>query len=248
MRIVVWNIRQPRDRDRNQKAVVGLRPDVAVIAERRRDIEAPAGCSVWVGADANRNKGLAVLSFGGYRVTLHPAYDPAITWAAPILVTGPHHFFLLAIWNMRPYQYIWDALAKYRRLLTAGPAVVAGDFNVTSRSMFRMGDGTPAPWREEVTQHKDFEFYLQDLRLVSAYHKYFREIPGEESHSTLYFTYKQNLIYHMDFCFIPESWSRRLKSVRVGTYDEWVAPDNRFSDHVPLTVEISMGQAACLNT
>ena len=174
-----------------RKRYPDCRPDIAVIAERRRDIEANAGCSVWVGADANTTKGLGVLSFGDYRVALHRAYDPTITWAAPILVTGPHQFFLLAIWNMRPYQYVWDALAKYRRLLTAGPAVVAVTCNVSSRSMFRMRDGTPAPWREEGTRHNDFDFYLQDLRLVSAYHKYFREIPGSEGQSTLFISHTQ---------------------------------------------------------
>ena len=219
-----------------------MRPDIAVVAERRRDIEAPAGCSVWVGEEANKNKGLAVLSFGDYRVTRHPAYDPAIRWAAPILVTGPQRFFLLAIWTKRPYQqHLWAALARYRRLLTAGPAVVAGDFNVTSRSMFRMRDGTPAPWHD-FTRQMDAEFFLQDLRLLSAYHKYFGEAPGGEMQNTLYFQYKENkrLIYHMDFCFIPESWSARLKSVAVGTYAKWVAPDSRFSDHVPLIVDISL--------
>jgi hypothetical protein len=46
-------------------------------------------------------------------------------------------------------------------------------------------------------------------------------------------------IHHMDFCFIPDSRSGRLKSVRIGTYGRWVASHARYSDHAPLTVDIS---------
>jgi len=249
MRIVAWNICQPRDRERNQAALSRLRPDIAVIAERRRDLEAPAGCSVWVGEDSNKNKGLAVLSFGDYRATLHPAYDPAIRWAAPVLVTAPHSFFLLAIWTMKPYRRsLQDALDRYHELLTDGPAVVAGDLNASSASMFRMRGGARCAAYGDSNRQRDANLYLGDLPLISAYHKFFKEAPGAERQATLHHLFKenkrsifsQNKIYHYDFCFISESWSGSLESVRVGKYKEWVARGSRFSDHVPLTVDLSL--------
>lgn len=103
-------------------------------------MEATEGCFVWVGS--GRTKGLAIFSYGDYRVTLNRSFDPEIRWAAPVSVTGPTNFFLVAIWNMRPYKDVDSALAKYRRLLNRGSAVVAGDFNGPP-DFRRRGD---APW------------------------------------------------------------------------------------------------------
>ena len=39
--------------------------------------------------------------------------------------------------------------------------------------------------------------------------------------------------FHIDYCFLPESWSSRISSVDVGTYADW-----QTSDHRPLTVDL----------
>jgi exodeoxyribonuclease III len=228
MRIVVWNAHQALYR--KQYALNRLRPDIAVIPECADDIEAPEGCFVWVGK--NHSKGLGVLSYGEYRLT-RLAYDPRVKWAIPISVTGPHVFFLLALWNMPPYDQDVKAIDRYHRMLVSRPAVVAGDFNVNPNIQRQSG----AEWEWiDSTRQRDPRFFLEDTPSVSAYHKYTHEAPGAETRATHYWLYKRQgrIRYHFDYCFIPESW--RLGSVRVGTFDAWVR--TRLSDHVPLIVDV----------
>lgn len=72
-------------------------------------------------------------------------------------MTGPATFFLLAVWNMRPYKDVDSALARYRRLLNTGSAVVAGDFN-TPPDFRRRGDA-PLEWADPARQ-RDANFFL----------------------------------------------------------------------------------------
>jgi endonuclease/exonuclease/phosphatase family metal-dependent hydrolase len=41
--------------------------------------------------------------------------------------------------------------------------------------------------------------------------------------------------YHIDYCFVPESWTKSISAVELGGFDDWV----HLSDHVPLIVEVS---------
>ena len=41
---------------------------------------------------------------------------------------------------------------------------------------------------------------------------------------------------HLDYCFIPKSWTEHLTKVEVGTYDEW----HSFSDHASLIVDLAL--------
>jgi len=225
MRIVVWNAHQALDR--KQDALNWLRPDIAVIPECANDIEAPEGCFQWVGN--NHSKGLGVLSYGDYRLRALES-DPDVKWAIPISVTGPHAFFLLALWNMPPYKHVEEAVENYHRLLVTRPAVVAGDFNRVPDLQRQSG----AAWEWGDPIPKDSKLFLGDTASVSAYHKYKDEAPGEETESTHYWLYRRRKRFHFDFCFIPESW--RLNSVDVGNFHSWV--HTRLSDHVPLTVDV----------
>jgi exodeoxyribonuclease III len=225
VRIVVWNARMGLLR--KKAALSELRPDLAVIPECAMDIGAPAGHWIWVGL--NRRQGLGVLSYGDYRVSLDGSYDPKLTWAAPIAVTGPHTFFLLAIWAPRPYREpVHIALETYRDQLSAGPAVVAGDFNQNS--------SWDRPNR--VHNHGRNVELMRTLGLVSAYHHHFKVIHGEELDSTHYWRYetRSDSIFHIDYCFVPKAWLKRVKLVELGTVSDWI--DSRLSDHVPLVVDI----------
>ena len=217
---------------RKQSALAQLVPDIAIIPECGNALDFPVGCSTWVGSLPN--KGLAVVSYGDYRVTLSRTHDPDITEAAPVRVRGPHSFFVLGLWARRhprttvsrsdyPAQ-LERALFRYRRQLRSHPAIVAGDFNHFP-DMSRPGrDGFKSIGRT-----------LDDLGLVSAYHKYHGLELGDEGHATHYWLYRPNSGFHYDYCFIPREW--RIRSVRVGSYDQWVA--SGLSDHVPMTVDVT---------
>ena len=92
MRLVSWNCRSGFHR--KLEALHALAPDVAIIPEccsleilaRKAPGLAPTS-ALWIGT--NPNKGLGVFSFGPHRLVRDDAYDPSITYALPVRVTGP---------------------------------------------------------------------------------------------------------------------------------------------------------------
>ena len=107
-------------------ALLRLQPDVAIICEcaepeRLRSLrEMPALTShpVWIGH--NPHKGLA---FNGYAARLAAPFYSTIRHLAPVHITGPAEFNLLAVWAQnasggvnRKHQFgpLRRALSKYR--------------------------------------------------------------------------------------------------------------------------------------
>src|SRR4051794_29207650 len=105
MRIVAWNANMAVHR-KLPELVERLQPDVAVVAECAMEdvLRAKCGllmppCSVaWLGS--LQHKGLGAFAFGDYALTLAPCVDERLQWIAPIDVTGPSEFALLAVWAM----------------------------------------------------------------------------------------------------------------------------------------------------
>ncbi|HCG00871.1 MAG TPA: hypothetical protein DEV93_10060 [Chloroflexi bacterium] len=217
---------------RKQEALLTLEPDIAVIPECAKEIKVSGGSSVWVGSI--RSKGLAVLAYGDYGVSIDKAYEPGIQWVAPVNVTGPHSFFLLAIWGQRPYgEGVQTALEAYHKQLSTRPSVVAGDFNQNSK------------WDRpnRARNHTRTVDLLESIGLASAYHHHYGVTHGAERHSTHYWRNQAETEpgFHIDFCFIPKGWLRRINALEVGSYAQWIA--SGLSDHVPLVVDVSVPYA-----
>ncbi len=248
MRLVAWNCNMALDR--KLVALRSLRPDLAVISEcatpermaarlgpRWLGPGQPGRDPVWVGR--NPNKGLAVLAFKDWRVELAPDHDPAFEFVAPVQVTGPQTFHLLAVWaqnasggNTRKDQPgpLRPALVRYRDFLTAAPAVVAGDFN---NNVFWDKPG----W---AMNHADCVADLAALGFASAYHAARGEAQGAERTPTHYWRdrKKDGPTYHIDYVFLPEPWLGRLREMRVGRFAKWCG--SGLSDHVPLLVDVAL--------
>ena len=47
---------------------------------------------------------------------------------------------------------------------------------------------------------------------------------------------KREQPYHIDYCFIPDSWVPSILSVEVGAYKLWITA----SDHCPQVVDIAL--------
>jgi exodeoxyribonuclease-3 len=233
LRIVTWNAN--RSFGRKLPALLALRPDVAVIQECEREVAVPEGATfAWVGRQP-RN-GLGVLGFGAHAVALDSAFDPRLQWVAPVGVGGPIPFALIAVWSYGPRatefhpmepraSQVQQALTLYAPLFRDAPAVFAGDFN----NNVTWDRGRPDDWA--VTAER-----LEGAGLVSAYHAA-RGVPyGAEPEPTIYWRDRRadGPTFHIDFCFVPAAW--RIRSVSVGTFDDWVAPG--LSDHVPLVVDV----------
>lgn len=229
--------------DRKFAALLRLRPDVAIVCEcaepsRLVQLSALEGLSaapVWIGS--NPNKGLAVFTYNGYAARLGEPFYPTLRHIAPVLVSGPVGFNLLAVWApnasagvSRKHQLgpLRRALQKYRDFLTEAAGIVAGDFN---NNVF---------WHRPGWRHGNAVTALAKLGLVSAYHELSGERQGSESVPTLYWRdrKKDGPRYHIDYVFLPSHLLARVSELAVGTYEEWCG--SGLSDHVAIVLELDL--------
>jgi exodeoxyribonuclease III len=116
----------------------------------------------------------------------------------------------------------------YQQFIKESPTVIAGDFNDNVR------------WDRPTKRnnHGVDVSELTDLGLRSAYH-YARAVEqGFEPEPTIYWRNRKidGPRYHIDYCFVPEKWTKSISAVTVGLFEDWVGV--RLSDHVPLIVDI----------
>lgn len=232
MRIVAWNCRMGFAKKR--MFLHDLRPDIAVIPECSRDSilacndERHSAC--WWGD--NKNKGLGVLAAKPW--TLEAGRQPTQRWIAPVQVRGPLNFLLVAVWagqvgQSRERSYIgqiYEAVTRHPGWFAGNqPVVMCGDFN------------SNAIWdhNRKTRNHSAVVKLLRERNMVSAYHIFFSEEQGEETRATHYFWYRKDRRFHIDYIFVPELWSPRIRTVKVGTYKTW----RPTSDHVPILVDIA---------
>ncbi len=204
-----------------------LAPDIAVIQECARPAVESEAC-LWFGD--NPRQGIAIQAAAPYRLRRLPALEDVPKYVVPMAVSGPTDFTLLAVWSKsrQTYNYI-EAVVKavemYQGLIAGAPTVLMGDLN------------SNAIWdvqHPRELNHSALVNLLAALGLVSAYHAFHGEIQGRETRPTYYFQWKEQRPYHIDYCFVPETWVKNLRRVEVGAYDEW----KLHSDHRPLLVEV----------
>lgn len=239
MRLVVWNCNMALHKKLD--ALAGLRPDVAIISEcanpeivRLKSKGRLPESFVWVGA--NKDKGIAVIGMGPWRVRLDEAYDPSIRHVVPVHVEGPRPFRLLAVWAFnRGDNYdetgrgpLARGLKRYEGFCKQSPLVVAGDFN------------NNAIWSKPNNPTHGHMIDVANLAgrgLFSAYHHQRDVAQGREPEPTLYWRDRKvdGFRFHIDYIFAPEGWKQNLRSVEVGPFDSWVG--RGLSDHVPLIAD-----------
>ena len=226
-------------------ALMGLRPDIAVICECAEParlaalgaIMGQSGDPIWTGD--NRNKGLGIFTFNGYAARRADPYYPTLRHVVPVHISGPVECNLLAVWAQnasggvsRKHQLgpLRRALSKYARFLTERPSIVAGDFN-NNVLWHRPG------WR---INHSSAVAGLAKFGLISAYHGLRGESQGSESLPTLYWRDRQKdgPTYHIDYVFLPAQWLASVAELTVGTYEDWCG--SGLSDHVPILVDVGL--------
>ncbi len=232
MKIVTWNC---QGAFRKKAVPIALyMPDVAVIqeSEHPEKLHFTNGISrptahLWFGDDPS--KGIGIFSYTDAEFEVYGGYDPSIRHCIPIRVNGRFSLNLIAVWAMnhedRRLSYIGQvqrAIEAYREFIKQRDTFLVGDFNSNKRW------DTP-----RVGNHSKVVANLVDAQIVSVYHAHFKEQQGEETQSTLYMQRKRDKGYHVDYCFAPKAWVRRLKSFSVGSYTEW----SELSDHSPLFAE-----------
>jgi exodeoxyribonuclease III len=242
VRLVTWNCCMALHRKFD--AVLRLQPDIAIIcecAEPKRllasGINGLSSVPVWIGH--HPNKGLGVFAFNGYTARLADPFYPTLRHVAPVSVTGPTEFNLLAVWAQngsggvsRKHQLgpLRRAIGKYRAFLAERPAVVAGDLN-NNVLWHRPG------WR---INHVNAVADLEKKGLISAYHHVRGEAQGSELEPTLYWRDRKRNgpTYHIDYVFLPSRWLSLVREVSVGTFEDWCG--SGLSDHVPIVVDVAL--------
>jgi hypothetical protein len=236
MRIVVWNCRTALAHKREH--LYDLQPNIAVIPECSKDslelcLKDGFGGG-WFGD--NPRKGLGVL----VAKPLHIARTekPQNRWVVPLSISGgPRDFLLIAVWATRikgneARSYIgqvYEAVANNPQWFAGQQSILCGDLN--SNKM----------WDEEgeTGNHSALVSLLEKHDLISSYHQSFSERQGEETRPTHYSSrWKRG--YHIDYVFLPRPWASRIKSVEVGKHGDW----SKLSDHVPLSVELTVPAAS----
>jgi hypothetical protein len=214
--------------ERKLNALGSLSPDIAVLPECPKLPRSP-GSTFWIGT--NPHKGLGVIAKTPWRISRATRRSNLPQYIQPLRVSGPESFILWAVWACsngtdRYVRGTHRAVDSSRRLLASGPSVMLGDFN--SNSIWDRAH--PADRSHSALVRK-----LDALGLSSSYHAHYQERHGAETRPTFFEYRHEARPYHIDYCFLPASWVRRIASVTVGVPAEWA----KSSDHMPLIVDIT---------
>lgn len=225
MRLVTWNAYRGPIASRLSR-LSQLQPDLVVLQE----CSSPSlfDDAIWAGPRVRQGVAIAAAN-PAYRLTRvdDATYDDGP--GAIARVDGPPPFLVAGVWTRKAKSrsYIAHALTwleHHRRELVSLPLVVMGDFNASPAS--------PNQRKEHLEMLRRFR---EQFGIVSAYHAFHGVEHGEETHPTHYWRRHEDEPWHIDFCFIPEEWVERLRSVEVGGYSDWAD-----SDHRPVVVDLCL--------
>ena len=215
--------------------ILTLKPDILIIPECEHpdklkfDPKIPLPTDMlWFGT--NKNKGLGVFSYTGFKLKLLHNHNPELKMIIPIAVTGDYFkFTLYAIWANNPtdpdgqyVEQVWKAIHYYDKKLRNKQTMLVGDFNSNTiwDRKYRAGN------------HSNVVKHLEEKGIYSCYHLHHKQIQGKEEHPTFYLYKHKDKPYHIDYCFASTDLTDKIQSVEIGEYDFW----RQYSDHVPLIV------------
>ena len=224
MRVTTWNCWRWGAEIEGFLALLGpLGGDLVALQECRRPAAEDPSVS-WRGT--HPLKGAAVVSTSPalpIEAIEIPSLHPTVV---PVVVQAPEPFVFVGVWTHPPYNPVaWKAMTACVAAADGMPVVAAGDFN-----------SSPSVVGQERASPRFLQRMRDELGLVSAYHHFHGEAPGAETRATHYFLFNESRPFHLDYCFLPETWLGHLAGVEVGSFAAWPQ-----SDHRPLTVDLTPG-------
>jgi len=234
MKIITWNCNMAFRKKAD--SILAYQPDILIIPECEHpdkliftdDTPLPTDI-LWFGS--NRNKGLGVFSYNGFRLKRIRKYNPDFKIVVPIAVTGGGvDFTLFAIWANNPddpdgayIEQVWKAIHYYDKKITKKRTVLAGDFNSNAiwDKKYRNGN------------HSHVVTHLEQKGIYSVYHLHHKQKQGKELHPTWFMYRHEDKPYHLDYCFVSKDLADSICSVEVGDFASW----KPYSDHVPVMVD-----------
>lgn len=145
-----------------------------------------------------------------------------------------NYFDLVGVWtqnNTKLNSYYVEEMIAYLRIFEekikkSGKIIFCGDFN--SNKIWDKNNGKG---------HMDMVKLFNSMNLKSIYHELSQEEEGKESVPTFYQYFHKDKPYHIDYVF---STPNLVKTLSIGSYEEFVGCENMKSDHVPLIFEIKL--------
>jgi endonuclease/exonuclease/phosphatase family metal-dependent hydrolase len=216
-------------------ALEQLAPDIAIVSEvTRAAVEsANATDAAWIGAD--HDKGLALFSWNGWRLEDVVGAPERHVLAAQTRRDG----VTVSVVGVWPSPLRGDYVAPIDRGLRhlsgrlAGDVIVAGDFNANP-----IWDVNKAPPLK-------FATILDDLRardIRSTWHEQSGDDHGAERTPTFFWRMNERQRFHIDYIFASAGLRRRIETVRIGAYQDWVA--TKLSDHAPVIADFAPHSSA----
>ena len=226
MRLITWNCANGKYELKRNK-LLELQPDIAVIQEAGLS-GTSFGKDHWFGA--NLSVGVGVINSNYYEIETFESYNSEMWSIIPLRIRRNIDFNLLAVWTRKDSRYIEGlnrALNIYESFLLEKPSIIIGDFNAN------------AIWDNASNNYginKVAQRMMQEYGLKSAYHHFFNESFGNETHPTRFHHRDRSKPYHVDYCFLPENWE--IINVEIGDLNEWLS----YSDHLPLIIDIDINK------
>lgn len=242
LRIVTWNCCKGSF-TKKDTVFEKYNPDIAIIQEIKRPKKENDEHCIWVPNRLTKELGVCVISLDDLTLQHCEGYPDLPEVFIPVNISGKVTFNLLAVWTQKTGNYIESfkhVLEDYQKFLQSAPSVIAGDFNSNPR------------WDRE---YKKFNHSMliekldKEFNLVSAYHKKNNTVqPGHEKEieSTFFMYGHQDKPFHIDYCFVPKSWT--VECAKIGLYDNWCNKEKtgkeKKSDHCPLIVDLLIDDAS----
>lgn len=235
MRIITWNCNMAFRK--KAEYILGYLPDIIVVPEcehpdkiiLKESLPSPND-TFWFGK--NQNKGLAVFSFGDYKI--RPlSHNSSFKFILPLnIFNNKISLTVFAIWAQKPEYHdcyteqVWNAVHFYNELLAEENVILIGDFN--SNSIW------DKPKR--LFNHTNLVDLLIAKGIFSAYQHFHNQKHGGERDSTLFMHRKNDRPYHIDYCFASKNLIDKMTNVEIGPYENWTT----YSDHNPLIVDLAL--------
>jgi endonuclease/exonuclease/phosphatase family metal-dependent hydrolase len=175
----------------------------------------------------NRTKAVALLAHSDdYRHAIVDARSGIGFASMAARIDGPIAFSALGVWARAPNYAadVIETLEVHDRVLSWESTIVVGDFN--------SGPRLTAP--KVTTSHRRLLEAFHARALTSAYHAFHDVEHGNEDDPTYFHLGKRSAPWHIDFCFIPDRWIARLKTVSIVGSASWKPS----SDHRALLVDL----------
>lgn len=227
MKIITWNCCLNLKKKFDE--IKTLNPDILIIQECEKLPKGffPNASYYWTGHI--ENKGIGVVLFNN-TAKVDESFNDKLDYFLPLNLDNGMR--LLATWSFTHRAasrfgqghigHVSEAIKHYKDWLDGSEKVIiSGDFN------------NSVIWDKG---NKDSNFIntnkvLESMGFKSSYHILNDEDFGQEKCATLFHTKKRNKTYHIDYVFLK---GLNPKKIDIGSYDDWI----KFSDHVPVVVEI----------